>query len=64
MSHAIELAPPTAAYSPLQARSFRSSALTRGPWHPDHQHAGPPVALVCRAVEQAAQGHGLPTSLD
>ena len=22
--------------------------LTRGPWHPEHQHAGPPIALVCR----------------
>lgn len=59
MSREIEPAPPTAAYFPLQARGFRSSALTRGPWHPDHQHAGPPVALVCRAVEQAALEHGL-----
>lgn len=59
MSREIEPALPTAAYFPLQARGFRSSALTRGPWHPDHQHAGPPVALVCRAVEQAAQEHGL-----
>lgn len=59
MSRVIDPAPPTAAYFPLQARGFRSSALTRGPWHPEHQHAGPPVALVCRAVEQAAQEHGL-----
>jgi hypothetical protein len=51
--------PPAAAYTALDTRSFRSSALTRGPWHPEHQHAGPPIALVCRAVEQAARAHGL-----
>ena len=26
--------------------------LTRGPWDPDHQHAGPPAALIGRAVER------------
>jgi hypothetical protein len=50
---------PAAAYAALDARGYRSSALTRGPWHPEHQHAGPPIALVCRAVEQAAREHGL-----
>jgi len=50
---------PTAAYAALDARSFRSSALTRGPWDPAHQHGGPPIALVCRALEQAAREHGL-----
>jgi hypothetical protein len=50
---------PTAAYTAIDTRRFGASVLTRGPWHPDHQHAGPPVALVCRAVEQAAQAHGL-----
>jgi hypothetical protein len=50
---------PNAAYTALDARSYRSSELTRGPWHPDHQHAGPPIALVCRALEQAAREHGL-----
>ncbi len=58
MSHASS-APPRAAYSALDARTFRSSELTRGPWHPDHQHAGPPIALVCRRLELAAQAHGL-----
>jgi hypothetical protein len=28
------------------------SELTRGPWDPDAQHAGPPCALVARAVER------------
>jgi len=50
---------PNAAYATLDARSYRSSELTRGPWHPEHQHAGPPIALVCRALEQAAREHGL-----
>ena len=59
MSRVTDPVPLTAAYFPLQARGFRSSELTRGPWHPEHQHAGPPVALVCRAMEQAAQEHGL-----
>jgi hypothetical protein len=49
----------TAAYSAIDARRFAASPLTRGPWHPEHQHAGPPTALVCRAVEQAALAHGL-----
>src|SRR5690606_16401255 len=50
---------PDAAYAALDARGFRASALTRGPWDPGHQHAGPPIALVCRAIEQAAHEHGL-----
>ncbi len=41
------------------AGHFTASLLTRGPWHPDHQHGGPPIALVCRAIEQAAQAQGL-----
>lgn len=32
---------------------FVASKLTRGPWSPDHQHAGPPAALIGRAVEAA-----------
>jgi hypothetical protein len=50
---------PAAAYTALEARMYRSSSLTRGPWHPEHQHAGPPTALVCRELELAAQAHGL-----
>lgn len=50
---------PTAAYSVLSPRTVRASALTRGPWDPQHQHAGPPIAMVCRAIEAAAQEHGL-----
>lgn len=51
--------PPAAAFTAIDAHRFRASALTRGPWQPEHQHAGPPTALVCRAIEQAAAAHGL-----
>jgi hypothetical protein len=32
---------------------------TRGPWSPDHQHAGPPSALLVRAAEARAPGFEL-----
>jgi len=32
--------------------------LTRGPWDPDSQHAGPPAALVAREVERLDGGAG------
>ena len=47
------------AYAHGEGHSFIASELTRGPWHPDHQHAGPPSALVCRAIERAAAADGL-----
>jgi hypothetical protein len=50
---------PCSAYVALEAASYRPSALTRGPWHPDQQHAGPPIALMCRAIEHAALNVGL-----
>lgn len=50
---------PTAAFTALGANVFRASQLTRGPWHPQQQHAGPPIALVSYALEAAAQPHGL-----
>ena len=31
---------------------FVSTELTRGPWDPDAQHAGPPAALIARALER------------
>ena len=48
-----------AAYVETAGGAFLASPLTRGPWHPDHQHAGPPSALICRAVERAAADDGL-----
>ena len=50
---------PDAAYEAIGDNAFRASALTGGPWSPEHQHAGPPSALICRAVERAAAPHGL-----
>jgi len=50
---------PSSAYVALDGDSYRPSSLTRGPWHPDHQHAGPPIALMCRAIENAALKLGL-----
>jgi hypothetical protein len=32
---------------------FVATAHTRGPWSAEHQHAGPPSALLARAVERA-----------
>ena len=37
---------------------FLATELTRGPWDPDAQHAGPPAALLGRALE------GLPEAAD
>lgn len=59
MTDAAPATPPEAAYVSLDEHRFGASALTRGPWHPEHQHAGPPIALVVRAVERAAHVHGL-----
>jgi len=37
-------------YYTLEADRFVSSDLTRGPWSADHQHGGPPSALLARAL--------------
>ncbi len=50
---------PTAAYAVLSPHTVVASGLTRGPWDPGQQHAGPPIAMVCRAIEAAAREHGL-----
>jgi hypothetical protein len=33
---------------------FVPTELTRGPWNPEHQHAGPPAALLAHAIEEAS----------
>lgn len=54
------LAPlPLAAYAVVSPRTVRATELTRGPWDPHHQHAGPPIAMVCRAIESVAREDGL-----
>ena len=37
---------------------FEPSELTRGPWDPDSQHAGPPAALLGRAIERCGEVDG------
>jgi hypothetical protein len=37
---------------------YRATANTRGPWSGDHQHGGPPAALLGRAIEQHVGGLG------
>jgi hypothetical protein len=44
---------PAALYEP-DGSVLVPTALTRGPWNPLHQHAGPPSALLARAIEGAA----------
>jgi hypothetical protein len=34
------------------AEQFVATELTRGPWDPRAQHAGPPSALICREIEE------------
>jgi hypothetical protein len=46
--------PASSAYVALANGAYASTDLTRGPWHPDHQHGGPPIALVARSIERAA----------
>ena len=45
---------PTCFYQPDgEADCFRATAWTGGPWSVEHQHGGPPAALLARAVEKA-----------
>ena len=45
---------PTCFYQPDgEADCFRATAWTWGPWSFEHQHGGPPAALLARAVEKA-----------
>jgi hypothetical protein len=41
----------SAFYRPLGAGRFESTTHTAGPWDPRSQHAGPPAALLGRALE-------------
>ncbi|MGQ0587611.1 MAG: thioesterase family protein [Gammaproteobacteria bacterium] len=43
----------------IEGRGFRATELTRGPWSPEHQHAGPPSALIAAAIER-----GLPPRME
>ena len=57
--HRDAAAPPSSAYGAFENGACASTDLTRGPWHLDHQHGGPPIALVARGIERAAAALGL-----
>jgi hypothetical protein len=42
-----------------QGATLIPSELTRGPWDPDAQHAGPPSALLARALERCEPREGM-----
>src|SRR5204862_3417808 len=45
-------------YEPLGDGRFRATTHTSGPWDPRFQHAGPPAALLGRALERCAPRDG------
>jgi hypothetical protein len=51
---AAPMALPSGLYEPAGAGRYRATALTRGPWSPEHQHAGPATALLAHTIEAAA----------
>jgi hypothetical protein len=53
---------PDAFYLPDGRNRFVATELTRGPWDPAAQHAGPPAALLGRAVEQLGDRPDLHTA--
>jgi acyl-Coa thioesterase superfamily protein/acyl-CoA thioesterase superfamily protein len=46
-------------YEPLGDGRFASTPHTSGPWDPAFQHAGPPAALLGRALERCEPREGL-----
>jgi hypothetical protein len=46
------------AFYERDGEGLRASELTRGPWDPDAQHAGPPSALLGREIERLAAAEG------
>src|SRR6185503_18842904 len=61
---ALQDAPPGAGalavsfYEPLGDERFAATPYTRGPWDPAFQHAGPPAALLGRALERCEPRDG------
>jgi hypothetical protein len=47
---------PDAAFFVPQGDVFAPTELTRGPWDPASQHAGPPAALIAREIERLEGG--------
>jgi Thioesterase-like superfamily len=49
----------TGAFYSVDGERATPSELTRGPWDPNAQHAGPPSALLARALERCEPRDGL-----
>ena len=49
----------TGAFYAFDGERFVPSELTRGPWDPGAQHAGPPSALIARALERCEPREGM-----
>ena len=54
----MDLTPFPDAFFVAEGDAFRSTELTRGPWSNEHQHAGPPAALLACVLER-----GLPPAM-
>jgi hypothetical protein len=48
---------PAAFYEP-DGEMYVATPSTRGPWDPEHQHAGPPAGLLGREIERCGDGAG------
>lgn len=46
------------AFYEIAGGGFGATELTRGPWDPEAQHAGPPSALLGREIERVPGGEG------
>ena len=45
-----------AAFYESDGETYIATASTRGPWDPEHQHAGPPAGLLGREIERVGEG--------
>jgi Thioesterase-like superfamily len=54
----VKLSKPTSAFIALADGTYQASELTRGPWNPAHQHAGPPSGLAAEVLLRAAEAQG------
>ncbi len=46
------------AFYETDGKTYLATPLTRGPWDPGHQHAGPPAGLIGREIERVGEGGG------
>lgn len=58
MEHAITIRKVASFYRSIDDSTFESTPSTAGPWSPKFQHAGPPAALLARAMERHEPAEG------